>query len=102
MEEEVRRIIEEAVGGDSPDFVEPRALREDARSDGLMMEEAKDWRGKRSAKKKRSAPEQEAAIERLQAFVRNLWGGELPGDIVDSFLKEKREETARENAKEGF
>jgi hypothetical protein len=50
----------------------------------------------------RMAANKKAAVDRLQAFVRKLWGGELPGDVVDSFLREKYEETARENAKDGF
>lgn len=100
MEEEVRRIIDEAVRRDTSIAAGPRAVGEEATSHALG-EEVKDWRGKSPAKK-RSPAEQAAAVERLQAFVRNLWGGELPGDIVDSFLEEKRAETARENAKEGF
>ncbi len=91
MEEEVRRLIEANVDVGREPALGPR------RRNG-MMDKARPWRGDDA----RSEAERLAAVERLQKFVRDLWGGELPGDVVDRFLEEKYAETARENAKDGF
>lgn len=45
---------------------------------------------------RRTRVEQEAALRELQEHVKNLYGGKLPGNVVDEFLKEKREEAKRE------
>lgn len=82
-----------------PDDVH-ESLRVRAAEKGRSMEEhvrqlLADDAARRS---KRSGAE--TALKELQDHVRSLYADATPGDVVEEFLKEKREETRREQAKE--
>lgn len=89
MEEEVRRLLEAHAGS-------RRGSRRALKQAGLS-ERGRSW-GRDDA----ASADRRASVERLHEFVRKLWGGALPGDVVDRFLEEKRDETAREDEKDGF
>ena len=73
------------------------AFRVRAAAHGKSMEaEMRDLIAKAAAERQASRPSAEDRVARAQAIVRQAFGGQMPGDLVDDLLSDRRTEAAKE------